>query len=288
MTCPACEGKEVTLVFVDKWQSGFEKRIHRCHRCGLSFVAPLPSQDELLVLYDEGYFLSPDKSLGYAGYEPPMVWFAELLRKLRRVGAESPLLDIGTATGEFLLLAKEHGFEGLGIEPSSWAAEKAQQKGVQVLVGTFEEIAPSLPSASFGSVVMSHMIEHFPDPLGVLKECARLLRPKGWIAILTPNYASPKWKDKNQTYLTSREHLFYFTPLSLRLMVAKAGFTVRHCVSQPCPSPLAWAEIARREGTFHWLRFFSKCFTWAYKRWLRSVFQPTQWSDLILLAQRRL
>ncbi|MFA0734255.1 MAG: hypothetical protein OGMRLDGQ_000755, partial [Candidatus Fervidibacter sp.] len=85
MTCPACEGKEVALVFVDKWQSGFEKRIHRCHRCGLSFVAPLPSQDELLVLYDEGYFLSPDKSLGYAGYEPPMVWFAELLRKLRRV-----------------------------------------------------------------------------------------------------------------------------------------------------------------------------------------------------------
>jgi 2-polyprenyl-3-methyl-5-hydroxy-6-metoxy-1,4-benzoquinol methylase len=271
MTCPTYEGKEVTL---DKWRSGFEKRVHRCHRCGLSFVAPLPSQDELLVLYDEGYFQSADGSLGYTDYEPLMVWFAELLRKLRRVGAESPLLDIGTATGEFLLLAKEHGFEGLGIESSSWAAEKAQQKGVQVLVGTFEEIAPSLPSASFGSVVMSHMIEHFPDPLGVLKECARLLRPNGWIAILTPNYASPKWKDKNQTYLTSREHLFYFTPLSLRLMVAKAGFTVRHCVSQPCPSPLAWAEIARKEGTFHWLRFFSKCFTWAYKKWLRSAFQP--------------
>jgi len=286
MTCPACEEREVVLVFVDKWPSGFEKRIYRCQRCGLGFVDPMPSRDELLALYDEGYFQSTDESLGYANYEPPKEWFAELLRKLRWAGAESPLLDIGAATGDFLLLAKEHGFEGLGIEPSFEAAKKAKQKGVQILVGLFEEVAASLASASFGGVVMSHVIEHFPAPFCALKECARLLRPNGWIAILTPNYASPKWKDKDKTYRISREHLFYFTPLSLSLMVAKAGFTVRQCRSQPCPSPLAWAEIARRENTFRWLRFISKCFTWVYKRWLLSTLRR-QWNDLILLAQKK-
>ncbi|MFA0750697.1 MAG: hypothetical protein SLRJCFUN_001100 [Candidatus Fervidibacter sp.] len=273
MTCPACEGKEVALVFVDKRPSGFKKRVWQCQRCGLGFVAPMPSANELLTLYDDGYFHSTDESLGYADYEPPTVWFAELILKLRRVGAESPLLDIGAATGDFLLLAKEHGFDGIGVEPSCWAVRKARQKGLRVLVGLFEEVAASLAPASFGVVVMSHTIEHFLYPFHVLEECARLLRPNGWIAILTPNYASPKWKGTDQAFRTSREHLFYFTPLSLRLMVAKAGFIVRQCSSQPCPPPLAWAEITRREGTFRWSRFISKCITWVYKRWLRTVLQ---------------
>lgn len=290
MTCPACQSQEVVLAFTDLLPFGFEKRIYRCRRCGLGFVSPTPSREMLLALYgSESYFFKQtDDHLGYTVYEPTTTWFVDLLRKLRQVRANDPLLEIGSATGELLLLAKEHGFKGLGIEPSKWAAQKAQEKGVKVLVGFFEEVAKTLPSASFGSIVMSHVIEHFSDPKGVLNECSRLLRSGGWLAILTLNYAAPKWQDPRQAYLTSREHLFYFTPNSLRLMLEAAGFKVRQSILQPCPSPSAWAEVSRKDGTFSWVRFFSKGITWAYKRWFLPAFRLREWSEMIVLAQRRI
>ncbi len=48
-----------------------------------------------------------------------------------------------------------------------------------------------LPDAGFDTIIASDAMEHFPDPEGVLRECARLLRPGGRLFISFPPYGHP-------------------------------------------------------------------------------------------------
>lgn len=288
MRCPVCKGEKVYRVWIDIWTNGFEKRIFKCTECGLGFTHPLPSLDDLRTMYsDASYFFGQTDSLGYKNYDPPTGWFYELLRQMIRFNATSPLLDVGTATGTFLLMARKRGLDGFGVEPSKWAADQARRLGVQTMIGLFEEIAPKLSSESLGSISMSHTIEHFADPFVVLRECFRLLRLGGVLGILTVNFASPRWRNPEKAYLVSREHLFYFTPKSLRLMVEQAGFKICYLATLPSPSPKAWLMGERFSGrSVSLLRLVSKWTTWLYKGILRRALNPNQWSDMILVARK--
>lgn len=286
MKCPTCSSEQVQKVWVDRWTDGFEKHIHRCNTCGLGFVHPKPSFNVLKTLYDNpSYFIGYSNSLGYICYEPPIGWFCELLLQMLRCGAKSPILDIGSATGDFILLARQKGLTGFGIEPSSWAAEQAKVKGVETIVGFFEEIAPTLVEESLGSIAMSHVIEHFSDPKSTLGECFRILRPNGVLGILTPNYASLRWQNLEKAFSESREHLFYFTPKSLQFMVEQAGFKIVYLRTLPSPSPKAWSFSERFIGhTVRFYRLMSKWVTWVYKGVFRSALSPCRWNDMILVG----
>jgi len=286
MKCLACSSEQVQQVWVDRWGDDFEKHIYRCNICGLGFVHPMPSIDVPKTFYDNpNYFIGCDNSLGYVCYEPPVGWLCELLLQMLHFGATSPLLDIGSATGIFLSLAQQKGLHGFGIEPSSWAAKQARAKGVVTMVGLFEEIAPTLASESFGAISMSHVIEHFAEPISVLKECFRLLRCGGVLGIVTPNYASPRWRDPKKAYSESREHLIYFTPKSLQLIVERAGFKILKLITLPSPSPKAWLFSEHFLGrTVHLSRLMSKWVTWIYKGVFRSLLNRYRWNDMILVG----
>ncbi len=291
MTCPACGAAAVRAVYRDRWPTGFEKRIHRCGACGLAFVAPMPTAAALAALYDDRRYFARETpgEIGYAHYDPPLRWFCDLLDQLERLGARGSLLDVGPATGAFLRLAQQRGFQVSGIEPSEWAAQQARAAGLNVRAGLFEDLAPAEAPACFDVVAMSHVIEHFRAPDAVLAECARLLRPGGVLVIWTINYAAPMWRDPKRTYGSEgREHLFYFTPESLRRMVARAGLVVRRCFTQPCPTPRGWAAAERFQGRVPAAgKLAGRWFTWIYQGILRSAFRPLRWSDLILLASKR-
>jgi len=46
------------------------------------------------------------------------------------------------------------------------------------------------PNDSFDVVTLNHVIEHAEDPLSLLEECRRILKPGGKIVVLTPNVTS--------------------------------------------------------------------------------------------------
>jgi len=256
--------------------------------CGLGFVYPMPSAEILKTLYSAtDYFIGCNDKLGYIFYEPPVGWFCELLLQMLRYGAKSPLLDIGSATGIFLLLAQQKGLDGFGVEPSSWAAEQAKEKGVKTMIGFFEEIAPTFANDSLGSIAMSHVIEHFSNPKLVLQECFRILQPGGVLGILTPNYASLRWRIPKEAFSESREHLFYFTPKSIRLLVEQIGFKICRLVTLPSPTPKAWLWSQYFQGQpVYFRRLISKWITWIYKGVLKSALNPDRWSDMILVAAK--
>jgi 2-polyprenyl-3-methyl-5-hydroxy-6-metoxy-1,4-benzoquinol methylase len=95
------------------------------------------------------------------------------------------VLDIGTGTGDFLLVAKSRGWKTVGMEPNSKAKTISKKKGI-CIVDDYSELEDHF----FDVITMWHVLEHVPDIEFQIKELKRLLKPNGTIIIAVPNYKS--------------------------------------------------------------------------------------------------
>jgi len=230
--CNLCgAGDTAPLMDID----GFH--IVRCRRCGLVYVNPRFQQEALHEIYTEAYYEHDgiDNGLEFYGYEGYLedrenikITFAKRLRTIERFASRGRLLDVGCATGFFLALARDQGWEAIGTEVSSFAAEYAREElGLTVHTGTLRQL--QLESGSFDVVTMWDVIEHLLDPTAELKEAGRLLRPGGVLSIITPDIDSsvarllgPRWEEVRRV----REHVYFFSERTLREMLAGVGFRV--------------------------------------------------------------
>jgi 2-polyprenyl-3-methyl-5-hydroxy-6-metoxy-1,4-benzoquinol methylase len=139
------------------------------------------------------------------------------------------LLDVGCGNGNFLVGLRERGWQVRGIEPDPNSARVARERnGLEVTTGTLEGSA--LPSASVDAITLSHVIEHVPDPVALLCECSRVLRPGGRLIAETPNIESFGHRKfgTNWRGLEVPRHLFLFSRKALRACAQKAGLKIEY------------------------------------------------------------
>jgi dolichol-phosphate mannosyltransferase len=222
IACPLCKtGK--TKVFCEK--NGYQ--IYVCAACRLKFVYPVP---DATAIYSRDYFFGATGGFGYTDYdrdkEPMVPAFTEYLRRIEMLLPErGPLLDVGAATGFFLSLATRRGFEPHGVEISSYAAERAREKGIAVITGTIAD----LPAEErFKVVTMLDVIEHVADPRSEIIRVHKLIAPKGLLVINTPDAGSlyARVMGKRWHLLVPPEHLYYFNRANMRSLLSKTGFDV--------------------------------------------------------------
>lgn len=112
-----------------------------------------------------------------------------LQNKLNLINNQQPqkgkILDIGAGTGDFLLTAKNDGWETIGVEPSDRAKNSAKQKGI-----SFVEEMSTLENHSLDVITMWHVLEHVPDLKHQIQELKRLLKPTGTLIVAVPNFKS--------------------------------------------------------------------------------------------------
>ena len=134
------------------------------------------------------------------------------------------LLEVGCGGGWKLKFMQDLGWyvEGVDFDPA--AVENAKRKGLQVRIGTLE--TQGYPDDYFDAVTMSHLIEHVHDPLLVLRESHRILKPGGRLVLVTPNIASLGHRLFKASWLSldPPRHLHIFAIQSLRPLTQKAGF----------------------------------------------------------------
>ncbi len=195
-----------------------------CAGCGLVYVNPRPDADSLTAHYNGN---ESSRIQYYLDVEPAdRRSFGVLLERLERaLPRKGELLDVGPNVGTLLLLARERGWSGRGVELNAEAARLCRERrGLDVRAGTLE--AGPFPPQSFDAVVLSDVIEHLPDPLRALRAVRDLLRPGGACAISTPDISG--WAAR-ALQVKPEEHLYYFTPETLRALLAKAGLTLEEC-----------------------------------------------------------
>ena len=151
---------------------------------------PQPSLENLGKYYEsEDYISHTDNKRSLFEKLYHFIKSIALKNKLNLINSLQPnkgrLLDIGAGTGEFLSVAKNDGWQTIGVEPSDRAKSIAKSKGV-----SFVEETGELENHSFDVISMWHVLEHVPDLDKQIKELKRLLKPTGTLIIAVPNFKS--------------------------------------------------------------------------------------------------
>jgi SAM-dependent methyltransferase len=261
---------------------------------------------------DLAAFYAQDRLSGEAAWqdhEANLARFARILRAIERHRAPGRFLDVGCSIGTSLVVARERGWQAVGLELSQPAAAYGREKWqLDIRAQTLADAA--FPSGSFDAVLMHHTLEHVEQPDRVVADLRQLLAPGGVLYLALPNHGS--WKGRLLGpcfgYGVTVEHLWHFTVPSLRRLVAQQGMRVlrtstwsyrqdprllwdlvRRCGWQErfqrryCggaqPDMAAYFALLQRKW---WARFVTN---WAWPAWLARVCGGGE--DLHLLATPR-
>ncbi|MFV0371500.1 MAG: class I SAM-dependent methyltransferase [Azonexus sp.] len=134
------------------------------------------------------------------------------------------MLDVGCGLG-FLLSGVATGWERHGVEVSAFAAGHAVHHG-RIFQGKLEDAA--YPAEHFDLVVLYHVIEHVDDPLALLKEIRRILKPGGWLILGTPDFDSGAARRFGANYrlLHDITHVSLFNNESMHRFLRDQGFCI--------------------------------------------------------------
>jgi SAM-dependent methyltransferase len=108
-----------------------------------------------------------------------------VLRPLLAVLAGAPgpeLLDVGGGTGNYARALRERGWAPTVLDPNPEMLERAAAKGLRVARG--EATALPFADASFDAAMLVSMLHHVPAWPDALAEAARVVRPRGRVAVM--------------------------------------------------------------------------------------------------------
>jgi 2-polyprenyl-3-methyl-5-hydroxy-6-metoxy-1,4-benzoquinol methylase len=229
--------------------------LRSCGYCSMAWLDPQPAVEDIPKLYSRYYThrslpttslqslrkAASDCVLARMGYpvEAPTQILPRLLShapSLKRWGSldvmdlkpvqAGTLLDVGCGNGEFIEHMRDLGWSVSGVDPDPAAVEWGRIRGLEVFEGTVADVPASM---RYDVITLSHVIEHVPDPVRLLLECRRRLRPgTGTVVMTTPNIKSLgyRWFKGLWRGLEVPRHLHIFSPSALSVCVARSGLNL--------------------------------------------------------------
>ncbi|MCU0426309.1 MAG: class I SAM-dependent methyltransferase [Candidatus Kapabacteria bacterium] len=223
--------------------TSFQKRVSinktdyiQCLGCGVVYQHsfPLPKQIEEIYNQDDNhYFVSDTKNADFVEGEEWLRatsrFFISRLKGYSKQPLEtSSVLDFGCGTGITLSELQKLGSTCTGVEMSPWACRYGRERfGLTMLNEDIMNV--HLEPESFDIILMSHVIEHLPNPVEIVSRLATFLKPGGTLMVCTPNNASlgARIFGRRWLYYLPNEHLHLFNDSSMRLTLEKSGLRVQ-------------------------------------------------------------
>lgn len=237
VNCNLCGSSEVQVLFRKKDKFGIaedEFRVVECQGCGLLYISPRPSQQEIGKFYPETYswketvendslFVRWVRRLE-KGYRYHLLK-DEVSKAIKYTQINlGKVLDIGCGTGDRLDVFRRRGFETYGVETSASADYGQDHLKLNIVRGDL--FSAHFPDNHFDVVTLYNVLEHTHNPLEVCKEIYRILKKDGFLVIQIPNKNSIQCKlfKKRWAAFDVPRDLYYFGIGTLDLLFRKSGF----------------------------------------------------------------
>lgn len=241
-------GDETQADLMEKFRASGDEtlidQVVQCKRCKLIYLNPRIRSDLIVKGYCDGsdpLFVSQAK-----GRE---LTFSRQLKEINRLRPNrGKILDIGTAGGSFLYVAKKAGWDVYGVEPNKWMAKWGKEHyGIDIKPGDI--FKNRFPSNYFDVVTLWDVLEHVPDPAKTLDEVNRILKKGGLLIVNYPDIGTwfARLLGRKWMFMLS-VHLYYFTPRTIRLMLNKHGFKVKKL--KPHFQSLSFGYLIFRTGAY--------------------------------------
>ena len=222
--------EEIPCIFCDIYsdhvvieENGYKGK--RCPECGLIYISPRPSQEEIINLYGhnsahitaEEHISDEYRKRLYAKHH---------LQKLTRLVQSGNLLEVGAGAGFFLDEAKNAGFDPFGLEynPQQVAFMKnnlgipCEEKPLSTRV---------FGGKKFDVIYHCDVISHLFGPIHDFQVMNRMLNKDGILFFETGNFAEvdPNYYQYIQTFMYP-DHLFFFGLHHLKMLLNRSGFNL--------------------------------------------------------------
>jgi SAM-dependent methyltransferase len=216
VNCDLCGADDTELVLEEKdllHRIGGTFYLVRCRQCGLMYLNPRPTIEEIARYYpgdyqpyttineDDSVIVRLDHRYGASKRYRAVVARADV--------KEGRVLDIGCSTGEFL----------------------DAMRRLNVFSGTLTEA--HYPDAFFDVVTLWNVFEHLHQPRATLIEIARITRPDGLLVMSLPNpdcieakVFGPYWAG-----LDAPRHLYIYSRHTLEQVLILTGFAMEEVTS---------------------------------------------------------
>jgi len=216
--CPLCNFRAHYILF---YKDGC--RVVRCRRCGLVYLSYMLKEGILEEIYESSESVDFWIEVLIAQEQQDFEKFTEILEEIERYANKGELLDVGCGIGYFMKIAVDRGWMAGGIELNERAIKTGRERyGIKMTKAKIEEIEDQ---NRYDVVTLLDLIEHIPRPSEMLKECHRVIKPGGVLAVLTPNVESLVCRILHEGCSTfGKNHLQYYSKETLTRILEKSGF----------------------------------------------------------------
>lgn len=226
--------------------------VERCAACGQMATMPALREADLPALYSAYY---PRRAIDFAALEREARLVLRPRASLRRwlCGTNNQghyrakqgerVLDIGCGSCLSLLELRHMGVEARGVEADPNVRKIAENFVLDVHIGSIHDVP--FAGESFDLITLNQVIEHVPDPRGLLRAVSQRLAAGGRVALSFPNAASlmrrmagSRWINWHVPY-----HQHHFNAKSFGRLAQQEGYIVE---SVQTVTPNVWTLLQLR------------------------------------------
>lgn len=218
--CPICRSSNTRNMARFRYENPIFSQcsLAICTDCEMIFASPMPSEATLLA-YNQNYFSAahggqPTNKLAiafFAGIARIRHAFANRFLEKHQI-AVNTVFEVGPGPGLFARSWLQD------MPQTSYFAVETDESCHQALGELGVKIVGLAESPPVDMVVMSHVLEHVPDPVGFVRAATRGLRPGGALFIEVP---CRDWEHKT----LDEPHILFFDKAPMRRLLDDLGFT---------------------------------------------------------------
>jgi 2-polyprenyl-3-methyl-5-hydroxy-6-metoxy-1,4-benzoquinol methylase len=218
-----CGGHQDCLICtVDRYR--IPHRTVLCEKCGLIRTDPRWTRDSYNDFYRNYYRAMYERP----GHDAQTIFAVQssnararsafIMRQLAGILPDA-VLEIGCGGGWNLLPFHERGSRVVGYDFDEDYLRAGRERGMDLRTGDIETARRD--KVKYDLIILSHVVEHFLEPVSELRQVSELLTPGGVLFVEVPNLFEV---DGQLLRYWQAAHTYSFVPGTLRLLMGQAGY----------------------------------------------------------------